>query len=64
MLFMLEQSLAHPQGEPLATEAPVAAKLLWPVAPKPHWPLVQLSPPPIGLAPQNTAWSAAPHAGV
>jgi 5-oxopent-3-ene-1,2,5-tricarboxylate decarboxylase/2-hydroxyhepta-2,4-diene-1,7-dioate isomerase len=24
MLFMLEQSLAHPQGEPLATEAPVA----------------------------------------
>lgn len=24
MIFMLEQSLAHPQGEPLATEAPVA----------------------------------------
>jgi len=24
MLFMLKQSLAHPQGEPLATEAPVA----------------------------------------
>jgi 5-oxopent-3-ene-1,2,5-tricarboxylate decarboxylase/2-hydroxyhepta-2,4-diene-1,7-dioate isomerase len=26
MIFMLEQALAHPQGEPLATEAPV-----------PHW---------------------------
>ena len=24
MIFMLEQALAHPQGEPLATEAPVA----------------------------------------
>ena len=24
MLFMLEQALAHPQGEPLATEAPLA----------------------------------------
>ena len=24
MIFMLEQSLAHPQGEPMATEAPVA----------------------------------------